>query len=93
MYTAIVFALSKLQRKVIAVEGTPLAIVDAEEGKAYVLLEVTVGRTEDNLFHAMIPGINATGRAEVPSDAIFGLCASLKLLTEHPPEGTWGTDE
>ncbi len=92
MYTANVFAITDEQREIIAEEGTPLPIADDKKGKAYVVLQVSFGRTEDKVFRAVAPGVNAVGEGDIPSDALFSLCAAIQMLAKNPPEERWGAE-
>ena len=59
-------SLSDEQREAIAVCGTPLPIIEADEGRAYILLSVNMARTEDNAFRAVAQGVNAMGEGDIP---------------------------
>lgn len=73
-------SLSDEQREAIAVCGTPLPIIEGDQGKAYILLSVNMARTDDNAFRAVAQGVNAMGEGELPSDALFALCGAIQML-------------
>jgi hypothetical protein len=75
-----VVTLSDEQREAIAQDGTPLPIIEADDGKAYIILRVNFARTEDSVFRAVAPGVNAVGDGDLPSDALFALCVAIRTL-------------
>ena len=74
--------LSDEQREEIAAYGTPLPIIEAEEGKAYILMPVKMDRTRSGVFRAVVPCMNAVGDGDVPSEAVFALCAAIEAATK-----------
>jgi len=81
VYTAAVVTLSDEQREVIAQYGTPLPVIEADDGKAYIILEVNFARAEAGVFRAVAPGVNAVGEGDLASDALFAFCAAIETLT------------
>lgn len=66
------------QRRVIAIEGTPLPLIDRESGRAYLLLSVEFSAASSDGVRAQVPGITAIGEGEAPDGAVFALCEAWK---------------
>ncbi len=84
MYTAIVLAIPDDLREAIEQDGTPLPLIEPDEGKAYLVLRVNIGRTQNGVFRAVAQGVNAVGDGDIPSDALFALCMGIEMLAESP---------
>jgi hypothetical protein len=85
VYNAGVLTLSDEQREAIAQYGTPLPVIEADDGKAYIILGVNFERADASVFRAVAPGVNAVGEGDLPSDALFALCAAIQTLADSGP--------
>jgi hypothetical protein len=77
VYTLAVITISPEQRDAIAIEGTPLPVIDRESGHAYVLLSVHLSPAPLDGVRAEIHGISAIGEGDTPEEAIIALREAL----------------
>lgn len=74
-------SLTAEQRQAIAQEGTPLPLVDADSGQAYLFLAVQFSPGVDGSVIASVPGLGIYGDADTPDDAIMSLAQAARMLT------------
>ena len=80
MYTAGVFSVSDEQRQYLDLDGVPLPLIDAEGGRAYMVMPVDISADEPGTFRATMPGIDAVAEVEIPSDAVETLAVLLRKM-------------
>jgi hypothetical protein len=76
-------SLSIEQRQAIAQEGTPLPVIDADSGRAYLLLSVQFTPGFDGSVIASVPGFGLFGDADTPDDAVAALAQAARMLCDR----------
>jgi hypothetical protein len=61
-----------------------MPLIESEEGKAYVILQVHFRRNAANAFWVTSPGVTAVGEGDEPSDALFAFCEAVKAIVDEP---------
>lgn len=75
--------LSAEQRQAIALEGTPLPLIDADDNQAYLLLAVDFSPGVDGSVIASIPGLGLYGDADTPDEAVASLAQAARSLCDQ----------
>jgi len=73
-----VLTVSDEQRHYLDLDGAPIPLIDAEQGRGYMLMPVNFTRNSDGSILARVPGIRAVGEADVPTDALATLAVLIK---------------
>ncbi len=83
LYTLEVLTVSDEQREFLTLDGPPLPLVDAEEGRCYMLMPVTFDRDRNGRIMARVPGIRAIGEADQPVEALATLAILIKDVLDR----------
>jgi hypothetical protein len=75
-----VLTVSDEQRHYLKLDGAPLPLVDYEGGQCYMLMPVTFTQAADGGMQARLPGIDAVGEADQPTEALAALAVLLQKV-------------
>jgi hypothetical protein len=78
-----VLTVSDEQRQYLNLDGAPLPLIDAEQGRCYMLMPVNFTRSSDGRVLARVPGVRAVGEADQPTDALATLAILIKDVLER----------
>ena len=71
------------QRQYLKLDGAPLPLIDAERGRAYMLMPVNFTPGEGGRVLARVPGIRAVGEADQPTEALATVAVLIKEVLER----------
>ena len=71
------------QRQYLALDGAPLPLIDAKQGRGYMLMPVNFTRGRSGRVFARVPGIRAVGEADEPTEALSTLALLIKDVLDR----------
>ena len=71
------------QRQYLDLDGAPLPLIDAEEGRGYMLMPVNFTRGPGGGVLARVPGIRAVGEGDQPTEALATLAVLIKNVLDR----------
>ena len=78
-----VLTISDEQRQYLDLDGAPLPLIDADQGRGYMLMPVSFTRGSGGCVLARVPGIRAVGEGDLPTEALATLAVLIKEVLER----------
>jgi len=70
-------------RQYLDLDGPPLPLIDAEQGRGYMLMPVNFRLGPDRSVQARVPGIRAVGEGDKATEALATLAILIKDVLER----------
>ena len=70
-------------RQYLDLDGPPLPLIDAEQGRGYMLMPVNFTLGPDRSVQARVPGIRAVGEGDEATEALATLAILIKDVLDR----------